>query len=115
MEIDPLIFLAAHAPAEIPVWFQHAPPPNRPVEPPRLDSFEPGTKDRDDAEQAHEGFLPDDASEAVLAWSKAWEDYRAADSDWREKDAMNRYFQWRLMYAQNTAQILSAAKKWPPL
>jgi hypothetical protein len=111
MEIDPLIFLAAHAPAEIPAWFQHAPPPNKPVQPPSLQSFDPGTKDRDDAEQAHEGFMPD---ETVRAWNQAWEEHRVVRDEWNQRDAMNRYFQWRIHFAMNLGRMLDRVSTPPP-
>lgn len=95
-------FFAAFAPADIPGWFQHTPPP-QPQKPKSPEAW------------GFEGNLLKEASAWVRdpiwdltgpelqEFQKAWLDYWGQRNDWRTADDEARYFQWRLHYGEQMA------------
>lgn len=101
------IFFAAHAPTEIPAWFEHQAPGDCPELP---DPYQLPEKVRQlavDWVQEHCFDLQCDGSfedaEILAQFEKDWSAAFAARETWRKRNERARYFQWRLYYAEQMA------------
>jgi hypothetical protein len=106
--MDLIPYLAAHAPTEIPEWFEHEEPTGRPVRPDWAQH--PLITCEDDNQRVRE-WLSDgwyDLPEHLQPIAEEKESYHKAENTWQDDNRRARYFQWRKFYAEQMALTLSA-------
>lgn len=89
-------YFAAHAPIEIPTWFEHPEPPKNIPPKPDFAALDP----------AHQSIVRDwqedpcfDLPEELTWYAEKWTAYQKARADWNDENDAARFFHWRWYYA----------------
>lgn len=98
---------ASNAPQNVPLWFQHTAPILRKLPKPKIWS-DYSDKDpfKEDMRKWHteERFV--DLPEEVAFYQKEWEAYEKSENHWNFLNHQERFFQWRLFYADEMLRKL---------
>ncbi len=99
MEIEKKDFFAAHAPNEIPMWFKHD-PFEKPKEPKIWSDYSDADPFKNEMKEWHRDGSYDIESEEIKFYQKDWEKYFEDMDKWQQEDNANRFYQWRVHFAE---------------
>lgn len=114
VQMDPLTIGVFLAPETIPGWF-HCKMPAKP-EQPDLPEDEDQRQDVDEWVRAASKSCPPrplyNLAEKLQSHQQAWQDHWKALDLWADACQMERYFAWRIFFAQRMAGEIAAARVW---